>query len=139
LNVPRQRILSDEPITAADAERIEAVYPHLAGRLVGRSFDSLFKQLCSAGELRVADQGVLAPLPFTSALAGVLLYFVLVKSCRPDMFGPRAWNYVQLHPGFPPRPELRELRKSQYVFVSAACDPAPLQCGLARQANVTFG
>ena len=115
LNISGERLLSDTPITADDAARIHDRYPHLAvASLVGRSFDSVFKQLCSAGELRVADQVVLAPLPFTSALAGILLYFELVKSCRPDVFGAlRTWNYAQLHPGFPPRQLLREQRSSR--------------------------
>jgi hypothetical protein len=115
LNVPAERLLSDTPITADDAAGIHDRYPHLAvASLVGRSFDSVFKQLCSAGELRVADQVVLAPLPFTSAVAGILLYFELVKSCRPDVFGTfRTWNYAQLHPGFPPQHLLREQRSSR--------------------------
>ena len=114
LNIPIERLLSDVPITAEDAERIHERYPHLTvASLLGRSFDSVFKQLCSAGELRVADQVVLAPLPFTSALAGILLYFELVKSCRPDVFGAfRTWNYAQIHPGYPPQQLLREQRSS---------------------------
>ena len=115
LNIPADRLRSDTPITADDAAHIHDRYPHLAiASLIDRSFDSVFKQLCSAGELRVADQVVLAPLPFTSALAGILLYFELVKSCRPDVFGPfRNWNYAQLHPGYPPQQLLREQRSSR--------------------------
>jgi len=123
LNVPLERVRSGQNIAAGDAERIVAAYPNLrAEDLVGRAFDSIFRSLCGAGELRVEDEVVLAPMPFTSALAGVLLYFELVKASA-EAFAPfRSFNYVQLNPLFAPNPLMREMRGSN---PSCRCqDPA---------------
>jgi ThiF family len=115
LDVPLDRILSGEPITEHDAGRIIGKYAHLTrGEVVGKAFDSVFRQLCSAGSLRSSDRAVLSPFSFISGLAGVLLYFELVKSLCPSVFGDyHQYNYTQLNPFFPPNPEFRELRGSR--------------------------
>lgn len=115
LDISYERVLSGEPITEEDAKRIRARYPHLPSEsLIGRAFDSLFRELCAAGRLRGEDMGVLAPFSFISGLAGVLLYFEFVKSLRPDIFGPyQEYNYTQLNPFFPPNPDFRRLQRSR--------------------------
>ncbi len=54
--------------------------------LVGRAYDSVFKELCSSGQLRIEDDVVLTPFAFVSALAGVLRYFDFVQSMRQETF-----------------------------------------------------
>jgi hypothetical protein len=115
LDVPLQRLLSGDSIAEMDAVRIVAKYPHLStGELQGRAFDSVFRDLCSAGTLCGSEQSVLAPFSFISGLAGVMLYFELVKSLHPEVFARfQQYNYTQLNPFFPPNPEFRELRPSK--------------------------
>lgn len=114
LGVPLQRVLSSEPITEQDARAITNNYSHLeAKNLIGRAFESVFRQLCSAGTLRTHGRDVLAPFSFVSGLAGVLLYFEVVKSLRRDVFGKyQQYNYTQINPFYPPNPEFRQLRGS---------------------------
>jgi len=74
----------------------------------------VFRNLCSAGELRVAGEIVHAPFSFVSGLAGVLLYFEFVKSLRPEAFGGfEKCNYFQVNPLRLPNPEFREERPSR--------------------------
>lgn len=115
LNVEIGRILSGESIGERDAEQIRERYPHLQTKaVVGKDFYSIFGQLCSAGELRTESGGVLAPFSFVSGLAGVLLYFELVKSHFPKVFAPfQEYNYFQVNPMRMPNPEFRELRRSR--------------------------
>lgn len=115
LNLPVERVRSGELITAEDAANITSKYPDLSeSDVLGRAFDSVFRELCSAGRLRGSDAAVLAPFSFISALAGVMLYFEFIKSLRPDVFGPyQQYNYTQLNPFFPPNPDFRELRLSR--------------------------
>jgi len=115
LDVPLDRLLSGDSITERDAVRIVAKYPHLLKDDVeGRAFDSVFRDLCSAGTLRGSEKSVLAPFPFISGLAGVMLYFEFVKSMHSEVFDRyQQYNYTQLNPFFPPNPEFRELRPSK--------------------------
>ena len=115
LNVELGRLLSGELIGEVDAARIRERYPHLQlDALVGKDFYSIFGLLCSAGELRTENGVVLAPFSFVSGLAGVLLYFELVKSHFPEVFAPfQQHNYFQVNPMRMPNPEFRELRPSR--------------------------
>jgi hypothetical protein len=115
LNVSIDRVKSGEPIGNADALRIHEVYPQLAvDRLINKAFDSVFRDLCGAGQLRVDGRQLLAPLPFISAMAGFHLAFEFFKSRIPEVFGPfQDYNYAQLNPFFPPNPALREQRLSR--------------------------
>ena len=115
LNLPIERVRAGQQITEGDAQRIRERYPQLANaELVGRAYDSVFKELCSSGQLRVEDELVLTPFPFVSALAGVLLYFDLLQSLRPDAFrNHQNYNYLRLNPFFQPNPSYRMLRSAQ--------------------------
>lgn len=124
LNLPFERILSGDSISHSDAMAIEAKYPQLTARdVVGKEFDTVFRQLCSAGEIKAGpSQAVLAPLSFVSAMAGVFLYFEFIKSLHPEVFGPyQQYNYVYLDPLANPNPSFRQLRKSR---VDCACQDA---------------
>jgi molybdopterin/thiamine biosynthesis adenylyltransferase len=115
LNVALARVKSGDEIREADAEKISERYAHLKkGELIGKAFDSVFRALCSASELRTESGVVLAPFSFVSGLAGVLLYFELVKSSVPAVFSPfQDYNYMQINPLRMPNPEFRELRASR--------------------------
>ncbi len=113
LNVSIDRVKSGDPIDREDALRIHEIYAHLAvDRLIGKAFDSIFRDLCGAGQLRVEGRQMLAPLPFISAMAGFHLAFEFFKSRVPEVFARfQDCNYAQLNPFFPPNPALREWRR----------------------------
>lgn len=115
LGIDVDRILSGAAIDERDAEIIVSRYPQLRSReLVGRAFDSIFRDLCAAGKLTIDDQVVLAPFPFTSALAGALLYLEFVKRCVPGVFGSTAApNYIRLNPLYAPNPDFRLQRAAR--------------------------
>jgi hypothetical protein len=114
LGMPLERVMSGDVITDGDAVKIVDKYPEMSSSaLVGRAFDSVFRDLCSSGKLRGSDRVVLAPFSFVSGLAGVMLYLEFVKSLRSDVFAAfHNYNYAQLHPSFPPNPDFMELRAS---------------------------
>lgn len=115
LGVDVERIVSGEAISATDAEQIEAMYPQLVGTaLVGRAFDSVFRDLCGAGQLTVDDHVVLAPFPFISVLAGALLYLEVVKRANAEIFRPFLdVNYTRLNPLQQPNVALRLARSAR--------------------------
>ena len=115
LNVDLERIESGEPISESDAKKIAERYTErTVQELIGKAFDSVFRALCSAGELRVEGEVVYAPFSFVSGLAGALLYFEFVKSLRRDVFGAFGrCNYFQVNPMRLPNPEFREERPSR--------------------------
>lgn len=115
LNLQLHRVRAGQQISEADAEKIRLRYPKLAwSTLVGRAYDSVFKELCSAGQLHVEDEVVLTPFPFISALAGVLLYFDFVQSLRPDVFGGwQDYNYLRLNPLHQPNSSYRRIRAAR--------------------------
>jgi hypothetical protein len=115
LNLSLERVRAGQPISESDAERIRKRYPELENaRLLGRACDSVFKELCSAGQLRVGDEVVLTPFPFVSALAGLLLYFDFLQSLSPESFGKfQNYNYLRLNPLFQPNPAYRLLQGSR--------------------------
>jgi hypothetical protein len=98
-------------VSAHAASEIAARYPELpAKHLIGIAYDTLFKQLCSVGELKAGTtEQVLAPLAFVSALAGayLALEFVL-RVGRKDTTMP--FNYWRISPWSSPVLELRDLR-----------------------------
>ncbi len=114
LNLPRERVRAGQQITEADAVRIREQYHQLAdSELVGRAYDSVFKELCSSGQLRIEDEVVLTPFPFVSALAGIMLYFDFLQSLCPETFREyQNYNYLRLNPFYQPNQEYRLLRKA---------------------------
>ena len=115
LNLPRERVRAGQQITEPDVERIRQRYPQLANaELVGRAYDSVFKEMCSSGQLRIEDQVVLTPFPFVSALAGILLYFDFLQSLRADTFREyQNYNYLRLNPFYQPNPAYRLLQAAR--------------------------
>lgn len=69
-------------ITADAAARIAKAHPSVEARMiVGKAYDTLFKELCSAQSLLTPEgRQVLAPFAFVSALAGLLLVIELLRS-----------------------------------------------------------
>jgi hypothetical protein len=129
LNVPFQRVKSGQLINKADAELIIKRYPHLAlDELGGRPFDTVFRQLCSLGQIQLesGDEVAVSPFPFVSALAGVVLYFEIVKSLRQDVFGLyQRHNFLRVNPFFGPNPSL--LLKQPPLGTCAVCQNETVQ------------
>ncbi len=98
-------------ITQEIAEKIstnyQALNPH---EIVGKAFDSLFKQLCGEGTLRKAgDRQVLAPFSFISVLAGTYLAIeVIIRVQKPQH--DKRFNYWRVSPWASPVPRLRSFR-----------------------------
>ena len=103
--------VQQEFVTGAVAAKICKAYPDLTPQnLVGRAFDSLFKELCGQGALRNAEgRQVLAPFSFVSALAGSYLAIEVVRRC---FFGSEAdsFNYWRASPWHAPNLALRQQR-----------------------------
>lgn len=104
---------------------IHATFPDFKTDVAGRPHESVFKDLCSVGQLKIqsSDQVLFTPFAFISALAGVLLYLEFVKSLRPDTFSKFTnHNYIKANPFYPPNPHARELRRATG---SCLCCQAP--------------
>ncbi|TIQ37178.1 MAG: hypothetical protein E5X48_07395 [Mesorhizobium sp.] len=95
-------------ITAAAAARIAKAHPSVeASTIVGKAYDTLFKELCSAQALLTPEgRQVLAPFAFVSALAGVLLVVELLRSNHQAA----TTNYWTVDPWGAPIGRLRRLR-----------------------------
>lgn len=87
-----------ERICLESASKIVSRYDQLAiERIVGLAYDTLFKQLCSAGELNdTPGKRVVAPFAFVSVLAGTLLALELVR--RLGRGHVEAYNYWRVSP-----------------------------------------
>jgi len=77
--------------------------------LVGRAFDTVYKELCGVGKLKtVGGQQVLAPFSFVSVLAGAYLAVEFaIRSASPD---DDRFNYWRVSPWHNPVPQLRQAR-----------------------------
>jgi hypothetical protein len=95
-------------IDEAVAQTIAAAHPHLdPGQLVGKAFDTLFRELCAAQALRTPEgRQVLTPFAFVSTLAGALLAVELVR----QVLGQAETNYWQVDPWRAPLGRLRRRR-----------------------------
>ena len=98
-----------------DQRMAEAIIQHLSlqrspANLIGLPCDTLFKQLCGEGLLRLTpDKQVLAPFAFVSVLAGALLAVELVRQLAGDQ-SPND-NYWRVSAWAPPLAALRSQRK----------------------------
>ncbi len=91
----------EERISQASAAKIVDQHRQLnVESVVGVAYDTLFKQLCSAGELGDADaRRVVAPFAFASVLAGTLLALELVRRLSCGHF--EGYNYWRVNPWSP--------------------------------------
>ena len=97
-----------ERISPESAREISRRYPQLRPEdLVGVAFDTLFKQLCSVGEL---DGGpgkrVVAPFAFVSVLAGAFLALEIVRRLGHGHVA--GYNFWRVNPWSSWEPRLRE-------------------------------
>lgn len=102
-----------ERISAAAASTISQRFDLNPTDIAGTAYDSLFKSLCSQGQLgEVADKRTVAPFAFVSVLAGALL---AVELCRRlgNLSTTGNFNYWRLSPWFPPLGRRRVLRPRQ--------------------------
>lgn len=95
-------------IDAPVAEKIGRAYLDLDPQtLVGKAFDTLFRELCGAQALRTPEgRQVLTPFAFVSALAGALLAVELVRQVTQS----GDTNYWQVDPWRAPLARLRRKR-----------------------------
>lgn len=95
-------------ITADAAARIARAHLSVeAAAIIGKAYDTLFKELCSAQALHMPEgRQVLAPFAFVSALAGVLLVIELLRSNHQAA----TTNYWTVDPWGVPIDRLRRMR-----------------------------
>jgi hypothetical protein len=91
------------------ARTIAARYGLDAKEILGCAYDSLFKQLCGQGELKVDARRVLAPFGFVSVLAGVLLAIEVVRRTYTGQTA-APFNYWRVSPWRSPVGRMRDLR-----------------------------
>ena len=104
-------------ISAATAANICTKYSELRLEdLVGRAFDTVYKELCGVGKLRsVSGEQVLAPFSFVSVLAGA--YLAMEFAIRVSRAGETRFNYWRVSPWHSPVAGLRQTRSRD-----AACE-----------------
>jgi hypothetical protein len=97
--------------TPEAAAKICRLYPDTdADDLVGRAFDTVYKEFCGVGKLKAdGGQQVLAPFSFVSVLAGALLAIEFVFRASGARQSDR-FNYWRLSPWHSPVPALRQHR-----------------------------
>lgn len=105
-----------EFVTHSDAVAIVKRHPDLeVSALIGRAFDSLFRERCATGKLPTgAHRQVLPPLPFVSVLAGVWLALETARRLAGESPTER-FNYWRLSPWHSPNPALRQIRPKDPV------------------------
>ena len=99
----------NERISQRSARAIARRYHQLAVEdIAGLAYDTLFKQLCAAGELDDSPgTRVVAPFAFVSVLAGALLALELVRRLGGGHYGRD--NYWRVSPWLPWEGRLREV------------------------------
>jgi molybdopterin/thiamine biosynthesis adenylyltransferase len=86
-------------ITPSAAARIALVYPRLGvEQLIGRAYDSVFREMCATQSLRTSEERqVLAPFAFVSQLAGTVAAIELFLRCADEGRGAK-FNYWRVSP-----------------------------------------
>jgi len=90
-------------VTKDAADAIIRKYPHLSiDAVLGEAFDTLFKALCSEGQIQVAEgRQVLAPFAFVSVLGGAIVVIEMMR--RLTTTSPsHSFNYWRVSPWMPP-------------------------------------
>ena len=102
-------------ISQSAAEGIVRKYPgQNVGDLVGKAFDSLYKAMCAAAELKTAEEKqVLAPFSFVSQLGGTILAIELIVRTANGINPDPRFNYWRVSPWRKPNVELRAVREAQ--------------------------
>lgn len=105
-------IIRRERIDKDIANEICAHHPQLnISDINGLAFDTLYKQLCSSGQLNSSSgKQVVAPFAFVSVLAGALLLVQLIQSITPRQV--ISFNDWRISPWRPPILEMKQLRPS---------------------------
>ena len=102
--------VKDLNINHETALKIIKKYPKLTeDRLIGLSYDTLFKELCGKGKLHVeGEQQIYAPFGFVSVLAGTILAIETVRRIKTNA---NDYNYWKLSPWTEPVPRLKQYWK----------------------------
>lgn len=101
-------------ITPEVAHKISIRYNEVKKEnLIGKAFDSLFKELCGQGILRTPEnRQVLAPFSFVSVLAGAYLALEMVRRLQ-HRTPNNLFNYWRISPWSTPIIRLRNLRSAK--------------------------
>ncbi len=86
-------------ITPSAAVRIAEVYPQVSVKqLIGRAYDSVFREMCATQSLRTSEERqVLAPFAFVSQLAGTVAAIEMFLRCA-DENRSANFNYWRVSP-----------------------------------------
>lgn len=103
-------LMREERISKEIADKICIKHPQLqASDIMGLAFDTLYKQLCSSGQLpSISGKQVIAPFAFISVLSGTLLLLQLIQHLSQKQY--IAFNDWRINPWRPPVPEMKRLR-----------------------------
>lgn len=98
-----------ERISAEAAVKICTLHPQLKpADIEGFAFESLYKQLCSSGQLKTpSGKQVIAPFAFVSVLAGALLLLEIIRQQNTEFEISNEWR---INPWMPPVSAMRQLR-----------------------------
>lgn len=86
-------------ITPSAAARIAVAYPQVSvEQLIGRAYDSVFREMCATQSLRTSEERqVLAPFAFVSQLAGTVAAIELFLRCADERRSAN-FNYWRVSP-----------------------------------------
>ena len=110
----RRLVETNEPVSGeivAQIERHRGAAPGTWAGHVGSSIHSFYaKAVCGDATLKLPTANVIAPLPFISAAAGILLAAELTKTGHADLSSYRLDNYFRVDTLYVPQPEFRWTR-----------------------------
>jgi molybdopterin/thiamine biosynthesis adenylyltransferase len=97
-------------ISIEAASKICLKFPNLdQEKIVGQSYDTLFKELCGQDMLKIQNEKeILAPFGFVSLLAGTILAIETVRK----LLIPSDYNFWKVSPWLVPIPKLKQLWRS---------------------------
>ena len=124
-------------ITPSAAARIAMVYPKMCvEQLVGRAYDSVFREMCATQSLRTSEERqVLAPFAFVSQLAGTVAAIELFLR-RADEQRNARFNYWRVSPW---RGVNVDLQQDLSARSDCAVCASPQYQALARRLWLSFG
>ena len=113
-DIVRKLVVANTPLDdhlVAQIERNRGVDPATWSSYVGLPIGSFYvKAVCGDAEIRLPTANVIAPLPFISAAAGVLLAAELLKTSHPELGSYALDNYFRVDTFSQPNPAFRRTR-----------------------------
>lgn len=124
-------------ITPSAAARIAVMYPHVpVEQLIGRAYDSVFREMCATQSLRTSEERqVLAPFAFVSQLAGTVAAIELFLR-RANVERGANFNYWRVSPW---RGVNVDLQQDLLARSDCAVCASPHYQALARRLSISSG